>query len=127
MFDTQECVEIEDTDVEIVGDGGRNEHDPRSNRNALNRHSNEAASKEENIELQEMGGHCDDQNEQDVAAFATNVLRRSSRADKVVSVGEPTAQGGGGHRMLEDHEDTVKARDVPLCTVSERIATFGRH
>ena len=127
MFDTQECIEIEDTDVEIVGDGGRNKHDPRSNRYALNRHSTEAASKEEDIELQEMGGHCDDQNEQDVAAITTNVSRRSSRADKVVSAGAPSEQGGGGHRTLEEHEDTsVKARDVPLCTVSERIATFGR-
>ena len=116
MFDTQECIEIEHTDVEIVGDGGRNKHDPRSNRYALNRHSTEAASKEEDIELQEMGGHCDDQNEQNVAAITTNVSRRSSRADKE------------RHRTLEEHEDTsVKARDVPLCTVSERIATFGRH
>ena len=138
MFDTQECVEVEDGDVEIDGDGGgnsngRNKHDLRGNKNALNRRQNEAAGTEEDIELQEMGGHGDDREELDGAARVGETSRRPSRADEAVSSLDVGEKRGRGRRTSEQEQEQeeASARDAAISfisnSVSERMATFGTH
>lgn len=136
MFDTQECVEVEDADVDIDGDGdGRNKHDLRGNKNALNRRQNEAVGTEEDIELQEMGGRGVDHNELGGAAFLGETSRRPSRSVEAVSSGASDVREKRGNESKTSEEDQEEAsaagRDAGLAYVSnstsERMATFGTH
>lgn len=133
MFDTQECVEVEDAEVEIEGDGdGRNKHDLRGNKNTLNRRQNGTAGNEEDIELQEMGGHGDGHDELDGAALVLT-SRRPSRVDEAVSSGALDAREKRRResRTLEEEQEEASARDAALSSISNsisaRTATFGTH
>ena len=128
MFDTQECVEVEDADTENDGDGDvRNKHDLRGNKNGLNRRQNETAGTEEDIELQEMGGQGSENYELEGAAFIDEASRRPSRDDDVVSSGplDVLEEGGKESKTSEaEQELSAASRNVSNST-SERMATFG--
>ena len=128
MFDTQECVEVEDADTENDGDGDvRNKHDLRGNKNGLNRRQNETAGTEEDIELQEMGGQGSENYELEGAAFIDEASRRPSRDDEVVSSGplDVLEEGGKESKTSEaEQELSAASRNVSNST-SERMATFG--
>ena len=147
MFDTQECIEVEDKSAKVDEDGCgrscRDKHDLRGNKNALNRRQNGAACSEEDIELQEMGGHgggdlaagellTDDVADQnrDGAGQST---RRQSKIDEAVSSGA-FVQGGTARitrasRMSNEDDDEGSTRHDERAylsnSISEGMATFG--
>ena len=147
MFDTQECIEVEDKSANDDGciRSCRDKHDLRGNKKALNRRQNGASCSEEDIELQEMGGNgvgdiaagehpagdVGDQNGDEAGQSS----RRQSRIDKAVSSSGAFVQGGMGiarevvSRMSNEDDEGESLRQDSRAfvstSVSEGMATFG--